>query len=411
MLKKIPVVGGVFLCLLFNLAWAKDISSPRDAYLLKTYIRSAMEHHLALQAADASVSVSVHAQESAQQPLYNPELELDSEQTDINTTSIGISQAIDWGGKRRANATEAELETAKAIAVRDKKRQQLIAQLLRTTSNWLAAEKLATLQKKRIDSIREFAELAGKRLAAGDISQAEKQLADLAAAEAGIGYARAKTDLLNAVAEIRGLTGQNPPKQLQFPALPQLVDIDLETLLTNHPDVRLAQAEVNSARAATAVAEKQRRADPVVGLRAGKEESEKLLGLTFSIPLYIRNRFNAELKAAEAEALKAELEAQLTLRQMREKLAAASASYRVQAEAWKNWQSSGVENTQDYLSLIERLWRSGELTTADYLVQLQQGLSATIAGVELQNTSRLTWVDWLEASGQVAEWLDKEEIQ
>ncbi len=58
--------------------------------------------------------------------------------------------------------------------------------------------------------------------------------------------------------------------------------------------------------------------------------------------------------------------------------------------------------------LIERLWKAGEISATDYLVQLKQRLDSQIAGVELQSRTWQAWVDWLKASGTIETWVKDE---
>lgn len=64
--------------------------------------------------ADLQVNASSAFEAAAARPLYNPELEIGGENTDVNTRTLGISQTIDWGGKRAARTAVA---TADYLAV------------------------------------------------------------------------------------------------------------------------------------------------------------------------------------------------------------------------------------------------------------------------------------------------------
>ena len=57
------------------------------------------------------------------------------------------------------------------------------------------------------------------------------------------------------------------------------------------------------------------------------------------------------------------------------------------------------------MTLIERLWQTGEINSTDYIVQLKQRIDSQIAGVELKGRAWQAWSEWLRASGQVESWL------
>jgi hypothetical protein len=52
--------------------------------------------------------------------------------------------------------------------------------------------------------------------------------------------------------------------------------------------------------------------------------------------------------------------------------------------------------------LLERLWRSGDLSTTDYLLALNQRAESLLAGIELEKQARLTLTDVLQQSGRLA---------
>ncbi|HIO76141.1 MAG TPA: TolC family protein, partial [Gammaproteobacteria bacterium] len=62
-----------------------------------------------VQAGQAAVDAALARASAADQPLFNPELEFDYERTDINISSLGLSQTIDWSNKRGAHKAIAEV--------------------------------------------------------------------------------------------------------------------------------------------------------------------------------------------------------------------------------------------------------------------------------------------------------------
>jgi len=55
-------------------------------------------------------------------------------------------------------------------------------------------------------------------------------------------------------------------------------------------------------------------------------------------------------------------------------------------------------------ALLERLWREGELSTADTLLQLKQTIDTRLAQAELQARLWRTWTDYLAATGRLDAW-------
>ena len=73
-------------------------------------------------------------------------------------------------------------------------------------------------------------------------------------------------------------------------------------------------------------------------------------------------------------------------------------------DAWKQWQSSGASATGERAELLERLWKAGELSTSDYLVQLKQALDTALAGAELRGELLRATLDHLSAAGRLDDW-------
>jgi cobalt-zinc-cadmium efflux system outer membrane protein len=88
---------------------------------------------------------------------------------------------------------------------------------------------------------------------------------------------------------------------------------------------------------------------------------------------------------------------------------AATERYRLTQEAWDSWLESGRPNLEQQSDLLQRLVSAGDLSTTDYLVQLNQTLDTAASAVELRHQLLLAWIEWLAASGQINSWLGMEE--
>ena len=72
--------------------------------------------------------------------------------------------------------------------------------------------------------------------------------------------------------------------------------------------------------------------------------------------------------------------------------------------AWARWQASRGTDVERRANLLEKLWREGELSTADYLLQLKQTLDTQLAGAELEARLWRSYADYLAATGQLERW-------
>ena len=178
----------------------------------------------------------------------------------------------------------------------------------------------------------------------------------------------------------------------------------VNAILNELPSIRAARARVAAARAVIDLRRRERRPDPTVGLYAGREGEEDLIGIRFSIPLPVRNSFRAEVDAASADLEALDQSAANDYRQLRAELLAAQQRYELARVAWDDWQRLGAGSLSNQMEMLERLWRAGEINTTDYLVQLQQTLDTRVAASEQRGVVWQSWIAWLAVSGQVDDW-------
>jgi cobalt-zinc-cadmium efflux system outer membrane protein len=405
--KFISMVAAACMIAPMVLAETSAVADPA----LSGWINKVLSQNPELQATQAAVDAASGRLRAANQPLFNPELEFEHESSGIDTITGGISQTIDWAGKREARTGVAQARQVAALAELRARRQALAADLLRALADWQSAKAIARISKEQSDLMARFARLAAQRRRAGDLDQVELDLAHLASADADFQQSNAHGNLIRARQAVIALTGD---EQATWPALtgtvlgldPELVDVD--RLLAGLPALQAALARVAAARASVQVSLREKRPDPTIGIRAGKEDSDTLTGITLSVPLFVRNTFSAEVDVANAELIQAEREAASLHRQARADLVSAAEVYRNAQYAWMTWEASGAPRLSQRTELLDRLWRAGELNTTDYLVQLKQVLETEVSATEHYGRMWQAWADWLAASSRIAQWLNLE---
>ncbi len=404
-MQKLTVWGRhLFGCLLLGIASGAgaDNISPELQHLMQNFIAS----HPAALSARADLERAEARARAAGQPLYNPEIELDYEDSADVTKTIGLAQTFDWSGKRRARDSAAQDSIRAARATLSTTRQNMLGELLGELSQALTTADAARLADRRVTLFEEFLHLAEQRFAAGDVSRTDVDLARLALSEAQMQAASASADATATEARLNALVETPAGGWPQLPILPEtLSDYEADTLLKRHPALQQLNAEAAAARASVIIAARDRRPDPTLAVRGGKEASDDLVGVTVSIPLYLRNSFRAELDAANAEAISAEQGYKNSLRRARSAMRAAAQRYKVTRSALGYWEQTGLSSLQGRIETLQSLWRSGEIDTTDYLVQLQQTLDTRISAVELQQATWDAWLAWLQASGTTEQWL------
>ncbi len=413
------VISVLLLTGLINVSVAKETNpitlQPANSSLSELIYRQ-LQNHPRYIAAQAQLKAVQSEYEAASKAIYNPELEIDSEKTSVQTSTIGISQTIDWGDQQGVKTLIARYNIEAAQADFRQQSQQLMADLLLTAGTYKAMQHQATLSKQRLALMKSFYQVAADKYNTGDISQVEMDLAQLAYNEAIIDNANIESEFNQAQQNVYALFGSIPAEleqqdflQINYQQLK--VPYQDNAFLQQLPDMIRLTADVAAAKQTVELRRSEASADPTVALRGGKEGNENLVGLTLTIPLNIRNSYSAEIDAAAQQYTRTQQLAQQGMRNIRRDIISRSQHYALTLNAWQQWKKSGRKSIKRQLSLLKRLWRSGDMSTTDYLVQIKQTLDTQSAGIELQVTMLKSWLDLLMATSQVENWLQIKEIR
>lgn len=376
---------------------------------LSAFVKAVVDANPRVNAARAALEASGAFRDAASRPLYNPQLSLDSENAETDTRSVGISQTLDWGGKRKARTAVAESDRLVVEAEYLAARWAVTVELLDGLALHQTGAERDALAQSRQQLMDEFSSLAQRRFDAGDLAQVELDLARLASTDARIQKATAGAGLAEARQSVRNLTprsavAQWPTLPGALPALPKSAE-DPQSLVLALPEVLAARRQVETADALVELRRRERRPDPTLRLTGGEEEGETLIGLNVTIPLFVRNRFNYEVSAAMAQRSQAQQLANDVMQRAYARLVSASERYQLSRGAWGDWASTGQASLTRQTEQLQRLWQAGELSTTEYLVQLTATLDVQESALNLREALWRAWFEWLWASGQVDAWL------
>lgn len=388
-------------------AQAPDAKAPAT---LRDALQAAWQQHPSYRATQAQLAAAHARLDAAGQPLYNPEFELvaDDEGPD-RTATAGLNLTLDINGKRRVRRDAAAARVDQSIAEAKLRRRDFARQWFASWAELQTAQKRVETGERRLALVKRFAGLADKQFAAGDISGLERDLALLARDEAQAEQSQLVGDRADAEARFR-VVGGAPERaasmMLPTDALPS--SIAPATGIEQLPDWQAVQMAAVAAEREVTVARRNRVPDPTVGVRGGRIDygglRDNVFGVSVSIPLLIRNSYRAEVVAAQADADVATAEAERIRIELDADQRRATESYSASQAAWSQWQASRGTDIQRRTDLLERLWREGELSTADYLQQLKQTLDTALAGAELEARVWRTYTDYLAATGQLERW-------
>jgi len=215
-------------------------------------------------------------------------------------------------------------------------------------------------------------------------------------------------DASEARENLRAFLGYPPSPLIELPEQLPPPDINgkLEDLLPGLPIIKIQLADLNIARGTVALRKSETTWDPTIGIRAGTENDDTLIGLNLSIPLNIRNTFSAEVDAAQQESIAVEQRAQLAYRDTRALIISTTKRYDSLLMAWNNWRQSGRNSVNQQLVLIKQLWKAGDISAADYLLQIKQALQTQGTGLELRNQLWQVAFKWMRLTDTLDNWLN-----
>jgi len=405
-----PLVAALALATSAAVAARPPFPAEKAPPAVRDAVRDVWNRNPAVRAADARLDAAQAHTQAAGRPIYNPDLELTAENADVDTRSVGLSQTIDWSGKRRARETAATAEQRAANAERDEVRQRVALDWLRGFAAYRSASERAAAGAQRADLLAQFASLADRRFRAGDIAVLERDLANLALQEARAQLAELAAEQAKArqlLTAVGGDAAALPPLPNALPATADSTAAAAQ--LTDLPTVRRAQAEAEAAQARVTVAERDRRADPTISLAGGRVTDgpfhDRLVGVTVKLPLFVRNSYSAEVSAARSSADAADANQRDVLLRAGADAEQASATFNALRDAWLAWQQSRAPSAVERAALLQKLWEAGEISAAEYLVQLKQSVDTELTVMGLRGRVWEAWADWLAASGGLAAWL------
>lgn len=377
------------------------------------WFQNQIYQHPEIVAAKEKMNAELSVADSSEQPLYNPELETEFEREgDVNNYQVGISQAIDWGdkrgiGKQVAKASRSAAEQTFELAV-----QQKMMDSLQALIQWHAANQQAKLARNQEKQLATLLDLVKQRQGAGDLGQVDAELTVLGLSQTLNTAAQAFAQLKKEEAHLRELLPDWSPQSAPIPERILFINNNTNNNLSEniasitqwaeeHPAVRVAHGEWQVLQKAAQLASQETKADPTFGIAGGKSDDENVLALTFTIPLNVRNNFNAQANAAHQEALAAEAQYQAIRRKKHYAIQAAYdvlQEYQQRAKRWQDLIAGLGDRSQN---LLEKQWRSGDMSTTEYLLALQQLTEGRAGGIELRAQFQLARIEWLFQTGQI----------
>lgn len=390
----------IFIALAMSFAFVNSAQSST----WEAWLASQIQQHPDVLAARQQWLGSNASADALEQPLYNPELSTDLERVGKeNNFRAGLSQTFDWWDKRGVRRQQADhLRNAAELVYRQQGLDKT-AEALAALVEWRAAKRAADVVQTQQQQLNTLLELVEKRQRAGDLGRADAELTFLSLSQQLAQVAEVDAALQKAEIRVQELLPEWSPEYRGIPDnfWPSSFGSPTDKALLNHPAVAGAYARWRSLKEEAEAVRRAARAEPTVGLNVGRDDGENLVGLSFSMPLNVRNNFSAETDAAERTALEAEARFQAAYRKQRFDCQAALAVWQRFDQQYRRWQTLVQGRIKNSAELLEQQWRSGDLSTTDYLLALNQRAESLLTGIALEKQTRLALTEALQRSGRL----------
>ncbi|WDE05261.1 TolC family protein [Thalassomonas viridans] len=367
------------------------------------WLQQQIQQHPDIIAAKEAVNARLSMAEGKNKRLYNPELATEFEQEGADDNfSLGINQTLDWWDKRSVRMRQGDYERQAAGQEYKLLLQQKTAEVLHSLIQWQSVNSLAELARSQEAQLNTLLSLVEQRQASGDLSQVDAELAYLSLSQKLNTTAQAQAQLKQAEADLRQLlpgwsvTGGQIPESLWT-----VGNIDGQANLDKHPAILSAKARWQVLKQQAAIAQLETKADPTLGISAGKSGGDDVVALSFSMPLNINNDYSDQARAANLEAAAAEALYRGAIRKQQFSLQASQAVFLEYQKKYQRWLDVMQGRAERTSRLLAALWQSGDISTSEYLLALQQRSEGLQAGIELRTAYQGAKIDWLLQTGEI----------
>jgi hypothetical protein len=138
--------------------------------------------------------------------------------------------------------------------------------------------------------------------------------------------------------------------------------------------------------------------NPIIGLSAGKNNRENVVGVNSSMPLNVSHDYFADAKSENQKIISTEASFRATFRKQKFFNRANTYSFISNKHYLERWTKLMRGRGENSAKLLYKEWQVGYLNTSQYLLALQQRAQGLYAGIDLKTQIKLSAVEWLLVS-------------
>lgn len=400
---------------------AQDARAPAAVITLDGAIRQALERNRELVVVRREVDVARGRLLQARRYPWNPELSVEGgggqargreerERRTVGGGRLGLSQVIEIRGQRGLRIQGAEADLGRTEwALRDRERE-VMAATTRAFADLLVSQERLALARELLDVSRDLKETADRLAEAGEVPELD---ALRAAVEVRRAANRVTQDEAAAATAARALAllvaappdvGVQATGPLLLRPIPGALDELLARAAADRPDLRVADAATDAARAALRLVQAERFI-PAVSLSGSYGEDlefdarARTAVLALSVPLPLWNRRDGDVKAAKAEVARLAADRERLGAEIAKDVATAYRQFVAATQIVEEYVQRILPGQEQTARLIREGYRQGEFRLTEALLAQRDLFEARTAYLEAIASYNTTRTDLQRATG------------
>jgi len=382
------------------------------AVTLQEAMDLAVKQHPMLQMAEQTIAVAKGNLDEQGAYAYNPELSMEPQRRRLNgggTSNdyyITLSQGIETAGKRGFREQSAQAALNAASQSRESTRQQLEIEVSRAYVALSMAGQIFDLRSQQSAMLKKVSHAVDQKLALGESSQLDANLAQSAFASALNATTTARQVMTQSGRRYLIALGKAPSTGINKMELPKLNASwqppagAYALALKSRPDLSVLRAKRDQFDAQADLASAARMPDVTFSAMAGREAGEQLVKLGVTIPLPVLNSHQGAYRAALAEKERVNTGLAWSEQQLHYAVQSALANHanamRALSDMMKTHMQQRAENT---ITLARKAYDAGELDLEELVVHIRQGLDARMTALEIIKQGWLARIRLAEVFG------------
>lgn len=308
--------------------------------------------------------------------------------------TLGLTQKIELGGKRKSRTEVADLGHKIAQEEALTQALKLLSETEYAFIRMAVAQERVDLSEKRLKLADQTHEIVTKRIGAAKSAEIQHTKADIEKASAEVEKRNAEKDYRaarNDLARLLGLdNGDNLVIEADLSVLPELVDRQvLINALSETPQARMQEFAKMQAQSSLDLARASGVPDPTfgVGVRRFNDNDDTALVASLSFPLPVFNRNQGGIQTARANVVQAEEQARAAKLSLNQAAVQAWETFAANLEETRRYKGDIIPSAQKAYAQADKGYSRGAFTFLD-LLDAQRTLNDVQTGY-LDSTLRL----------------------